>query len=133
MLEIELVQRRIDALNTSLATTAALAGVGESKTRAILNGTRPDNDALKRLNSALDALEQLVNAAKPLKLDLKNAAVARDLLDRFQTGKLTVAVESASGNPAWPKSKSEWLEFNDRHLRKNPAYLAHLKAIGAFE
>ncbi len=90
---IELVRKKLAALNAPASCVAALAGVSISDVSLYLNGQRsaPPEKALRLYNAALK-LEALAAQLGGIPLDYRRADVLKRVLERIDSGDLRVTV-----------------------------------------
>jgi hypothetical protein len=97
---IDLVRKKLAALNAPASCVAALAGVSISDVSLYLNSQRsaPPEKAMRLYNAALK-LETLAGQLSEIPLDYRRADVLKRVLERIDAGDLRVIVTNGIEEP----------------------------------
>ena len=96
-LDIQLVQKRIDALRVPATSIASLTGITSTQLSDWLRGARPlPAERISRINRTLTDVEEIAASCRPLILDMRNPILLQMWLDLWRENNLRIKIDDLS-------------------------------------
>lgn len=90
---INLASSKIAAQQIPQSLVAAVSGISPSELSAYLNHVKPTpNDKSRQIYDAVVSLERLIEAARPLPIDMRRGGILKDVIEKMSEDRLRILV-----------------------------------------